>query len=854
MSAESDQPGLFGAPGGAPGLPPGMPACRLVVALDFAAGGFRFEWSRADTHEIVARGLLAPAPNNLFRWRVLAWQFIMNGQPEHRACGSMAQSIHPFLKRICKRLPLAKDAVQVGILPDVDRGALKAGKFHEVVIPPDEDALSWLAGPVKDFAKALKAMPLESALTPQQRGREALTGLVSQHLAPAPGIARRADELPARTLRLRVTFDTIHGCALLEWTKPPHPAQIATGKITCTGPDELAWKLTAPGPPETIHSPHHLHGIQAALRRWLARFPVRPEHLSVRYAKRLTSASNVTYVHEAPFDSGESGWHQLAEQIQAMAEAMRTRFSPLGSLLADLDPLAVDDFIRHEERLLRREQKRAEEEARQRETMARLAEERRRKQQAAAARQAAARKTADRPSSASPAPVPRKRPALPPVPMRLELPELALQETTFPLADLRGYFLRERAARWWVSNQSDDLLALPYCRIQRLDYQLRTALRVLGPMRGRALLSDEVGLGKTIEAGLVLKELLTRGMVKRFLVLTVPSLVDQWEEELNDKFGLVTVTTNHAATRADTAAFWREHPALVASLHTLKQPAHLEVARTVNWDLLIVDEAHYLRNRESQAWRAVNALPRQFLLLLTATPVQNSLEELYNLVTLLQPGQLPSPKEFRARFVDPKRPRQPREPEELRRLLGQVMIRNTRANAGLKLPPRRAETVRLRARRGRAHLLAGLGNRTADGTGPAPGQPGEPVGTPAAAVRRQQSCRLAQRLGKVPSPLRRSGLARARPAGGQLAEEVRSAAAAGPRRRRTGRVHAVSPDAGRARGGLARARAWRPFSSTARRPPSSGSPSPKRSANRAARCCSPTAGPKAATCNSAIGW
>jgi SNF2 family DNA or RNA helicase len=106
-----------------------------------------------------------------------------------------------------------------------------------------------------------------------------------------------------------------------------------------------------------------------------------------------------------------------------------------------------------------------------------------------------------------------------------------------------------------------------------------------------------------------------------------------------------------------------------------------------------VDEAHYLRNAASQAWQAVNALPRQFLLLLTATPVQNSLEELYNLVTLLQPGQLPSPKEFRTRFIDRQRPHQPREPEELRRLLGQVMIRNTRANAGINLPPRRAETV-----------------------------------------------------------------------------------------------------------------------------------------------------------------
>ncbi|HUC85807.1 MAG TPA: DEAD/DEAH box helicase, partial [Candidatus Acidoferrales bacterium] len=182
-------------------------------------------------------------------------------------------------------------------------------------------------------------------------------------------------------------------------------------------------------------------------------------------------------------------------------------------------------------------------------------------------------------------------------------------------------------------------------------------------------------------------------LAKRFLVLTVPSLVDQWQEELSDKFGLATVTTNDDVARGDTAGFWRDHGGIVASLHLLKQAAQLEIARQVNWDVLVVDEAHYLRNRESQAWQAVNALPRQFLLLLTATPVQNSLEELYHLVTLLQPGQLPTPKEFRARFFDAKRPRQPREPEELRRLLGQVMIRNTRANAGIQLPPRRAETV-----------------------------------------------------------------------------------------------------------------------------------------------------------------
>ena len=142
----------------------------------------------------------------------------------------------------------------------------------------------------------------------------------------------------------------------------------------------------------------------------------------------------------------------------------------------------------------------------------------------------------------------------------------------------------------------------------------------------------------------------------------------------------------------DPERFWSEENAIIASIHTFKQDSHLALATRRPWDMVIVDEAHYLRNRASKAWQAVNALPRQFLLL-TATPVQNSLEDLYNLVTLLRPGHLPSPKQFRQRFINRDRPYEPREPEQLRQLLGQVMIRNTRANAGIQLPSRRAETV-----------------------------------------------------------------------------------------------------------------------------------------------------------------
>ena len=514
---------------------------------------------------------------------------------------------------------------------------------------------------------------------------------------PLPGLAGARDQA-SFLLNLRVTFDQINGFAEFAWTAPGCVEAAAVGRVLCTGADQLTWEMDRNGRRDAAVSSHHRNSVRAAMERWLKQFPTRRDTFTAFWIRTQPGTKKPVRVQESPFGPNEAAYRWIEDTILAMAAALRLQFSPLGRMMKEIPPEAYADFGTYGRRMMRKEQKREEEIARRRENMERLAERRRHLEQRKAEARLAleAKKAADTratlKSSTLDSPSPRQR-DMPPLPVRFEMPALALQETAFPLTDLRSFLLRERADLWWVSNQSDNLLCLPHCRIERLEYQIRTALRVLGPLHGRALLSDEVGLGKTIEAGLVIKELLTRGMVKRFLVLTVPSLVDQWEEELADKFGLATVTTNHAGSRGDPQKFWRDNPGIVASLHTLKQPAHLDIARQVHWDILIVDEAHYLRNRESQAWQAVNALPRHFLLLLTATPVQNSLEELYNLVTLLQPGQLPSPKEFRARFLDPKRPRQPREPEELRRLLGQVMIRNTRATAGLKLPSRRAETV-----------------------------------------------------------------------------------------------------------------------------------------------------------------
>jgi SNF2 family DNA or RNA helicase len=687
---------------------------QLRITFDSVAGCVAFEWLQPPTQEVKARGDLWPAELSEFQFSVLEWRFAGGHNGPDDSCSAHVASVRALLNRIRKLFPLAEGPPQFLLSLDADRGPGKKGETIQVRPPPNEDAWRWLTRQTHQVATMLDA-PFAPEGDPAARGRAVLRLLACALLGVPPNAQDWADQgrplAPAATLlHLTVTFNQVKGFAELVWNAPADRSAVATGRVRLTGGHQLTWELETGDRREPSITSLHRNSIRAQLGAWLKQFPTNRDTFAGFWVQPNPAGGKPLIQRESPFSPRESPIAWVEDNIVAMAEALRFESSPLGRVMKEMSPVDLSEFERHERRLLRKENKRAEEERRRQETMARLAEERRQRERRAAQERKLleARKTAQAKKSAqhgSPAATagdpksrlsslnPTTRPPPPPVPVRIEFPDLTFQETAFPLADLRGYLLTERAALWWISNQSDDLLCLPHCRIERLDYQLRTALRVLGPLRGRALLSDEVGLGKTIEAGLVLKELLTRGMVRRFLVLTVPSLVDQWEEELSDKFGLATATTNQAGARSDAHSFWRENTGLIASLHTLKQPAHLEVARQIHWDLLIVDEAHYLRNRESQAWQAVNALPRQFLLLLTATPVQNSLEELCNLVALLQPGQLPSPKEFRARFVDPKRPRQPREPEELRRLLGQVMIRNTRANAGLKLPPRRAETV-----------------------------------------------------------------------------------------------------------------------------------------------------------------
>src|SRR2546428_13545668 len=86
-------------------------------------------------------------------------------------------------------------------------------------------------------------------------------------------------------------------------------------------------------------------------------------------------------------------------------------------------------------------------------------------------------------------------------------------------------------------------------------------------------------------------------------------------------------------------------------MDTAKREPHRRAAQARPWDLIVVDEAHRLKNRFSLNWRFVAGLSKKYMLLLTATPVQNDMDELFNLVTLLKPGQLNTYDRFLERNV-----------------------------------------------------------------------------------------------------------------------------------------------------------------------------------------------------------
>ncbi|MFC0905016.1 DEAD/DEAH box helicase [Clostridium sp. MT-14] len=269
-----------------------------------------------------------------------------------------------------------------------------------------------------------------------------------------------------------------------------------------------------------------------------------------------------------------------------------------------------------------------------------------------------------------------------------------VQLSKFDFDDEKWSQIYELAKDFAVIPDFDSILSQSIIRDMNLfDYQVRTVKEVLKKFRGRALLCDEVGLGKTIEACTVMMEYIIRGFARKILILVPPSLVNQWSNELKRKFNQDFITSDDPEFKNMGDKAWTYYPKIISSINLAKRKRNSECILKIHYDMVIVDEAHHLKNRKTVAWNFVNNLDKNSILLLTATPIQNNLEELYNLITLLKPGQLSTYSDFKKNFVKSGELMEPKNIEKLRALVSDVMVRNKRSDVDIKFTKRYADTI-----------------------------------------------------------------------------------------------------------------------------------------------------------------
>ncbi|PLS15272.1 ATP-dependent helicase [Bacillus sp. M6-12] len=220
--------------------------------------------------------------------------------------------------------------------------------------------------------------------------------------------------------------------------------------------------------------------------------------------------------------------------------------------------------------------------------------------------------------------------------------------------------------------------------LKPLPHQLEAARQVVENMNGKAILADEVGLGKTIEAGLILKEYMIRGLVKKVLILVPASLVTQWTFEMNSKFFIPAVAQKKSYG-------WEAYDVIVSSIDTAKREPHRSIIFEQEYDFVIIDEAHKLKNNKTKNYEFVQCLKKKFCLLLTATPIQNRVDEIFHLVSLLKPGHLGNAALFSEKFKG--KGRNVIDDKHLKELVNTVMIRNRRADTGIEWTKRHVETI-----------------------------------------------------------------------------------------------------------------------------------------------------------------
>ncbi|WP_318569893.1 DEAD/DEAH box helicase [Salinigranum marinum] len=265
-------------------------------------------------------------------------------------------------------------------------------------------------------------------------------------------------------------------------------------------------------------------------------------------------------------------------------------------------------------------------------------------------------------------------------------------DLTDRLADassLGDHLLTVQANRLKAGQPDTELRSLSHLdeeNVKLLEHQVNAAHRALFEMDGKALLADEVGLGKTIEVGMILKEMHYRGTDDAVLILTPAQLAQQWQAEMLEKFGL-DFTCNYD----DDFAGFDAHDHIIASIDTAKSESNRTTVLSRDWDVLVLDEAHYVKNEDTDRYELLQKLSYDYAFFLTATPIQNDVTDLYNIVSLLRPGLFGTRESFHHYFINSSQETLVNR-NELQNRLRKVMIRNRREETDIDFTPRNVTT------------------------------------------------------------------------------------------------------------------------------------------------------------------
>src|SRR5881275_1577605 len=229
------------------------------------------------------------------------------------------------------------------------------------------------------------------------------------------------------------------------------------------------------------------------------------------------------------------------------------------------------------------------------------------------------------------------------------------QQAGSELANPLDFFLLVEAARIRLAYSFDPFFAVSMSGIQALPHQLQAVYeRMLPQARLRFLLADDPGAGKTIMAGLLLKELKLRGVINYILILTPAPLTVQWQDELYHKFDETFEVVNSDMVGNQLAGnVWERYRQCIASIDFAKQESITQSLEQIPWDIVIIDEAHKCaartqgekvdKTRRYQLAERLSASAER-ILLLTATPHSGDPSQFAHFLRLLDADQFPDPR------------------------------------------------------------------------------------------------------------------------------------------------------------------------------------------------------------------